>query len=298
MPKALTKEQFDYRHHNVGLVKEYDKLSPEQQEAWQEGEKKLAAHALSVSAEVNGPQEIIETPLEAYEVAHATQLDEEILRARILPEAGRVAASPKYDTTDLVEIAGSLTTIDVPSKTPGLMEDATDRQLKIDATTNNVREAYENGAEFLDLTSDEFTVALAEAPVYRKSAIVKARKATPGEVVVTVTPDGVEEGTNTAGEDDHVVTGVNGADFILPGEKFNKLYEETEEAGVFQSRGMARIIDNPTGKKIGILAPWGEMQYGDSESKIAVQYDPKNPDEIGIDRYILDKTEFAAYKEA
>ena len=46
---------------------------------------------------------------------------------------------------------------------------------------------------------------------------------------------------------------------------------------------MARIIDNPTGKKIGILAPWGEMQYGDSEFKIAVQYDPQNPDVVGTD---------------
>jgi len=158
-------------------------------------------------------------------------------------------------------------------------------------------EARLNGAEFLNLSSNDFTIALAEAPVYRKAAIVKARKAVPGEVVVTVTPDGIEEGRNTAGEDDYVVTGANGADFILPGEKFNKLYEETEEQDVFQSRGMARIIDNPTGKKIGILAPWGEMQYGDSEAKIAVQYDPQNPEVVGTDRYILDKTEFSAYKE-
>ncbi len=39
------------------------------------------------------------------------------------------------------------------------------------------------------------------------------------------------------------------------------------------------------------------MQYGDSKSKIAAQYDPLNPDIISAYRYILDATEFAAYKE-
>lgn len=174
---------------------------------------------------------------------------------------------------------------------------AIERQNEINKIANATREAHENGAEFLDLSSNEFSKAFAEAPVYRKSTIVRARLAEPGEVVVTVTPDGVEEGRNTASEGDHVVTGANGADFILPAEKFNKLYEETEEAGTFQAKGMARIIDNPTGKKIGILAPWGEMQYGDAEAKLAVQYDPENPDVIGTDRYVLDSNEFAVYKE-
>ncbi len=233
------------------------------------------------SSQENGQPMLVEDPEEAYEVAHATKGMEEEYR-RALGGYARVAVSDS-DNWDARE---------------DRMRDTVRQRIETDKLGDLVSEAYKNGAEFLDLSSDEFTDTLTEAPIYRKSAIVKARKAVPGEVVVTVTPDGVEEGTNTAGEDDHVVTGANGADFILPGEKFNKLYEETEESGVFQSRGMARIIDNPTGKKIGILAPWGEMQYGDSESKIAVQYDPQNPDVVGADRYILDKTEFAAYKEA
>ena len=158
-------------------------------------------------------------------------------------------------------------------------------------------EARKNGAKFLDLSDNTFAAALNEAPEYRKNAVVKARVAQPGEIVVTITPDGIEEGRNSTSKDDYVVTGINGANFILPGWKFNRLYEKTDEAGLFQSRGMARIIDNPTGQKIAILAPWGKMQYGDSKSKIAAQYDPLNPDIISAYRYILDATEFAAYKE-
>lgn len=228
------------------------------------------------SASINGSAELITDPAEAYEVAHATK-DHEDKTSRAI---ANYAMSVYHDIEDR-SIAG----------------DAMNARVETDRIGNYASEAYKNGADFLDLSSDKFSAALAEAPIYRKSAIVKARAAEAGEVVVTVTPDGVEEGRNTAGEDDYVVTGVNGADFILPGEKFTKLYEETEEGGVFQSRGMARIIDNPTGKKIGILAPWGEIQYGDDQAKIAVQYDTQNPDVIGTDRYILDKTEFAAYKE-
>jgi|GEM_PF-6812122 len=174
---------------------------------------------------------------------------------------------------------------------------ATERQNEIDKIANATREAHKNGAEFLDLSSDEFTKAFAEAPVYRKSTLVKARPAVTGEVVVTTTPNGVEEGRNTAGEDETVVTGANGADFILTNEKFYKLYGATENDGEYQAKGMARIINNPTGKKIGILAPWGEMQYGDAEAKLAVQYDQANPDVVGTDRYVLDSNEFAVYKE-
>lgn len=210
-----------------------------------------------------------------------------------------VKAAASNDLRNLA-ITGAFDKPDYGIDTERLIDEAAQVAEDYDTVKDLARvagEARENGAEFLDLSSEEFTAALAEAPVYRKAAIVKARRAIPGEVVITITPDGVEEGRNTAGDDDHVVTGTNGADFILPGEKFNKLYEETEETGVFQSRGMARIIDNPTGKKIGILAPWGEMQYGDAESKIAVQFDSKNPDLIGSDRYILDKGEFQAYKK-
>lgn len=227
------------------------------------------------------------------------ETDDRFIKSKLAERAVRGASEGLLHNIAVAGLNGEATPIDVSHSIAHLQNEAATVGRDYDSLQDKARysaEARENGAEFLDLSSDEFTIALAEAPVYRKAAIVKARRAMPGEVVATVTPDGVEEGRNTAGEDDHVVTGVNGADFILPGEKFNKLYEETEESGVFQSRGMARIIDNPTGKKIGILAPWGEMQYGDSESKIAVQYDPQNPEVIGADRYILDKTEFAAYK--
>lgn len=238
----------------------------------------------------HGRPSLIEDPNEALEVAHKTYSLEHDYRDHLGAIAFYLENGHNYN--------GHLSKDDRHKEARVISAATQGLRIEADTLGSLVSEAYKNGAEFLDLSTGEFTTALAEAPIYRKNVTVKARPAVPGEVVVTVTPNGVEEGRNTAGDDDQVVTGANGADFILPGEKFNKLYEETEDEGVFQSRGMARIIDNPTGEKIGILAPWGEMQYGDSESKIAVQYDPQNPDVIGTDRYILDKTEFAAYKEA
>ena len=260
-------------------------------ETMREMDRQIKAHPKYLDhIKENGKPELIEDKDEALEVAHKTYS----LESDYVNHLGAIA----FYTENGHNYNGHLSKDDRHEVARGIYDSAQNLRIKADVLGAKVSEAYKNGAEFLDLSSDECTTALAEAPVYRKAAIVKARKAVPGEIIVTITPDGVEEGRNTAGDDDHVVTGANGADFILPGEKFNKLYEETEETGVFQSRGMARIIDNPTGKKIGILAPWGEMQYGDSESKIAVQYDPQNPDVVGTDRYILDKTEFAAYKEA
>ncbi|MDB5178046.1 MAG: hypothetical protein JWO61_429 [Candidatus Saccharibacteria bacterium] len=241
-----------------------------------------------------------QNPDRAYEMAHASKDYEQHLpklRKDIAETALKLSKMTGHET-NARSVVGHLEdrrrSLGWGVSEANKLADEAGKKYDVDQALN---EAHENGAEFLDLTSDDFTQAFAEAPVYRKSTIVKARSAEAGEVVVTVTPDGVEEGRNTAGEGDHVVTGANGADFILPAEKFNKLYEATEDEGTFQAKGTARIIDNPTGKKIGILAPWGEMQYGDAEAKLAVQYDPANPDVVGTDRYVLDSNEFAVYKE-
>lgn len=239
------------------------------------------------------PARLIEDSGEAYEVAHATKELEEQHAKNVGHYATLAAKHAELDSNGNVQNRYQGNGDEYAANRH---QHAVYNRMNTDKLGERVSEAYKNGAEFLDLSSDAFSQVFAEAPIYRKSTLVKARNAEAGELVVTVTPDGVEEGRNTAGENDIVVTGANGADFILPGEKFNKLYGATEEDGVFQAKGMARITDNPTGKKIGILAPWGEMQYGDENAKLAVQFDPENPEIVGADRYILDSNEFAAYK--
>lgn len=55
---------------------------------------------------------------------------------------------------------------------------------------------------------------------------------------------------------------------------------------------MARAVDNPTGQDIQIMAPWGELQFGGPDCKIATVFDPDNPNGVGPDRYIIGRQEF------
>lgn len=144
----------------------------------------------------------------------------------------------------------------------------------------------------LDLTTQEVTDALAQAPVFAKKGVVQARPATPGERIVTVLADGTEETSNVAGENTVVITNPGGEQYIIGADKFNSRYSATEEDGVFRAKGMARALQNPTGGDIEIMAPWGEKQFGDAQSMIATVYDPDQPDVIGSDRYIIGGAEF------
>lgn len=153
----------------------------------------------------------------------------------------------------------------------------------------------------LDLSTDEWTERLGNAPVYAKKGIVQARRANPGERVTTTLADGTEETVNTAGEDEVVITNSSGEQYIIGTEKFGKRYEATEEEGVFRAKGMARAVQNPTGTDIQIMAPWGEPQYGGPDAIVATVYDPEQPDQVSSDRYIIGADEFkstyAPYEE-
>lgn len=146
----------------------------------------------------------------------------------------------------------------------------------------------------LDLSTQKITDALAQAPVYAKTARVKARAASAGEVVVTTLANGSQETTNTANDGDVIVTNPSGEEYILKPESFSKRYEATEDDGVFLANGMARAIPNPTGSDIKIMAPWGEEQFGDAQCVVATVYDPTQPDVIGNDRYLIGGDEFVA----
>jgi hypothetical protein len=152
---------------------------------------------------------------------------------------------------------------------------------------------YERSPEHrVDLTTEEWTEKLAGAPIYKKTALVHIRPATPGELVVTTLADGSDETENTAGESEVVVTNPSGEKQIVSLEKAVLRYDLTDTPGLFSAKGMVRAIDNPFDHSISILAPWGSPQRGDAGCKIAALYDPSEPDSINTDRYLIGKDEF------
>lgn len=144
----------------------------------------------------------------------------------------------------------------------------------------------------LDLSTEQYTKLLAEAPVYAKKAIVEARQATEQEEVKTILADGTTETVNIAEAGDMILTNPGGEKYILKPEKFAKRYEAIDENGTYRAKGMARIAENPTGAPIEIVAPWGEKQVGALDCMIATPFDPEHPDEVGNDRYIIGHQEF------
>jgi hypothetical protein len=144
----------------------------------------------------------------------------------------------------------------------------------------------------LDLSTEEFTKKLAEAPVFAKKSLVNARVATAGEKITTTLADGTQETVNSANEGDVIITNPGGEEYIIGDEKFTKRYEPTQEEGVYRAKGMARAFQNDTGRPIEIMAPWGEKQFGDTNCMVATTFDPDSPNEVSADRYIIGRQEF------
>ncbi|HVX23862.1 MAG TPA: PGDYG domain-containing protein [Candidatus Saccharimonadales bacterium] len=152
----------------------------------------------------------------------------------------------------------------------------------------------------LDLQSPAMTELFAKAEIYylakagkySKHSKVQARAAVPGETVTTVLENGTVETTNTAKEDQIVITNPGNEQYIIDADEFQRRYQPTEEEGVFQATGSVRAFQNQTGRPIQIIAPWGEPQYGDEQCMLATPYDTQNPDDIGTDRYIIGQEEF------
>ena len=156
-----------------------------------------------------------------------------------------------------------------------------------------MKEQEPNPIEHVDLSTEEYTAQFREAPLFAKKALVRMRPAIPGETITTKLADGTEETTNTAGENQVVITNPGGEEYIVGNDKAASRYEATKEPGVFRAKGMARIIDNPTGGEVSVIAPWGEEQIGAADCKFASLYDPSQPDVISTDRYIIGAAEFA-----
>lgn len=105
-----------------------------------------------------------------------------------------------------------------------------------------------------------------KAKTYRKTATLSAdqiKTAVGGESVVTRQPskDGGSfvETTNTAKPGDRIVTRSPGDSYVIPGEKFSKLYEpHPDQPGVYRSTNVGKAIR--VNRDVSIKAPWGEVQ--------------------------------------
>lgn len=149
---------------------------------------------------------------------------------------------------------------------------------------------------FVDRKAPEVMAALAEAPIFKKQGLVKARPALPGEKIVTKLASGAEETVNTAGEDDLVMTNPSGEEYIISRQKFLGRYEETSESGVYSAKGYCRAIRNPFSKPIEIMAEWGEPQQGDQNCMIADTCDAEG--KLTGEPYIIEDKAFQeTYKQ-
>lgn len=110
-----------------------------------------------------------------------------------------------------------------------------------------------------------------EGKVYKKYRTVLARKAIPGEKVVTITSDGIET-VNIAKEGDYVVKNQTDAEemYIMDAQKFEKRYDfiKTAEDGFSLYSPIGKIVgielddklikELRHGNEFRFIAPWGE----------------------------------------
>ena len=127
-----------------------------------------------------------------------------------------------------------------------------------------------NEKNLLELTQD-----LKKAPIYKKVGLVEARKARPGEIVVTKVHGGrmIESPAIAAKDGDWVITGVLGEEYVVNETKLAERFKITDKDGVYEPIGYARIIANPFGADISLTPPWGGVENGDRHCRIAIQCD-------------------------
>lgn len=153
----------------------------------------------------------------------------------------------------------------------------------------------------LDLSTPDYTAKLAAAPIYRKVSPVRARVAYEGEPVITILADGTRETGNRARAGQIIITNPGGEQYIYRAAEpdiavaradFERNYHPAAEPDTYLSSGKIRAIPNDTGHPIEITAPWGEPMHTGVDGKIAVPVDPKKPDHISMDRYLIGGREF------
>lgn len=124
----------------------------------------------------------------------------------------------------------------------------------------------------VDLQDAKNTKRFQSAPLYRKSAIVAARRTETVEHLSTVLSNGTVETTREVPAGEWIVTNPGGEEYAITDEKFQSRYEAIGD-GQYQATGIIRAFKNPTGGDVEIMAPWGEMQYGDANCWFATGTD-------------------------
>jgi hypothetical protein len=142
----------------------------------------------------------------------------------------------------------------------------------------------------IDPKSADFT----GAATFRKTARLAQDKieiAKAEQEVITVIA-GKPETKNMAKPGDYIVTGALGERYVIPGNRFDRLYEpDPARAGEFRSRGtvLAILVTEP----ITFKAPWGEQQRIDAGGVLV-----RNGDDIyGIAEQAFAETYGRADKE-
>lgn len=130
------------------------------------------------------------------------------------------------------------------------------------------------------------------APVYVKTAKVKAVKVTVDTPLKTVLKNGTMETERIVPAGSYIITNPDGEEYGIDSDKFAAKYDTTNEEGIFLAKGKINAIRNPYKEPISIKASWGELQHGDSKCWLAV---PVDSDETP---YIIGSNEFDnTYKE-
>lgn len=142
---------------------------------------------------------------------------------------------------------------------------------------------------FVDLHTEEATSNLQESPLYRKSAVVHARKVEEVEKVETVLANGFQETAREVPVGHWVITNPGGEEYAVSEDKFKARYEPLTD-GQYRAKGIIKAFLNHTGENVEIVAPWGDPQYGDAVCFFATALDPEL--NITADRYIIGGQEF------
>lgn len=142
---------------------------------------------------------------------------------------------------------------------------------------------------FVDLLTEENTSKFIAAPLYRKSAVVQARKVEEVETVETILANGFHETARDVPVGHWVITNPGGEEYAVSEEKFTTRYEDLGN-GNYRAKGIIKAFLNHTGEDVEIVAPWGDPQHGDSQCLFATALDPQL--NISSDRYIIGGQEF------
>jgi hypothetical protein len=142
---------------------------------------------------------------------------------------------------------------------------------------------------FVDLHTEENTAKFNDSPLFRKSAVVQARKVEAVETVTTVLANGFHETARDVPVGHWIITNPGGEEYAVSEEKFIARYEDLGN-GNYRAKGIIKAFLNHTNEEVEIVAPWGEPQYGDAKCLFATALDPEL--NISSDRYIIGGQEF------